>query len=358
VHTESSPFRVTFGDALLMNEPESHAVRLKLPVVLAVSAAAALLLSGCAASSASGSTATPSASAKSASAKCAAPKSGSVSSAVKVTGDKGAEPKVTFHTPLKADGTQRSYVTKGDGEKAANGTTVDAALVVYNGRTGKKLTSNGYGSSSAAIPVTVGDSSMIPGLTDAVECAPVGSRLVTTSTAKQAWGGADPSSVGSLKSSDTVIFVVDILDVVPSKADGTPQPAQAGFPTVKLAASGKPTVTIPKGLAKPTETKVEVLKKGSGEKVADGDEVTVQYQGVNWRTGKVFDQSWGRGLTTFSTSQVVAGFSKALVGQSVGSQVVAVIPPADGYGTSGNSSAGIKGTDTLVFVIDIVKTQR
>ena len=31
-----------------------------------------------------------------------------------------------------------------------------------------------------------------------------------------------------------------------------------------------------------------------------------------------------------------------------------VIPPADGYGKAGNSQAGIKGTDTLVFVVDLL----
>jgi peptidylprolyl isomerase len=330
-------------------------VRLKLPTVLAVSAAA-LLLAGCASSGGTGSTASPSTSGSAASKACTAPKAGSVSNSVKVTGDKGAEPTVTFDKPLKATDTQRSYITKGDGSEAKNGSTVDVALVAYNGTSGAKLTSNGF-AGTATIPVTVGDSTMIPGLTQAVECASVGSRLVTTSTAKEAWGGADPSSVGSLKSTDTVVFVVDILDQVPNKADGAAQPPQQGFPTVKLASDGKPSVTIPKSLKPPTETKVEVLKKGTGATVADGDEVTLQYQGVNWRTGKVFDQSWGRGLSTLQTSQVVPGFSKALVGQMVGSQVVAVIPPADGYGSAGQSQAGIKGTDTLVFVIDILKTQ-
>ena len=31
-----------------------------------------------------------------------------------------------------------------------------------------------------------------------------------------------------------------------------------------------------------------------------------------------------------------------------------VIPPKDGYGSAGQSQAGIKGTDTLVFVVDIL----
>ncbi|NNC13231.1 peptidylprolyl isomerase [Planctomonas sp. JC2975] len=351
VHTEVAP----------TPHSESDAVRLKIPAVLAVSAAAALLLAGCAGSGTGASTATPSASAKSASTACNPPKSGSVSDAVKVTGDVGkdntaAEPTVTFTKPLKATDTQRSYVSKGDGAQAKTGATVDISMVVYNGTSGAKLTSNGY-AGTATIPVTVGGGSLIPGLTQAVECAPVGSRLVTTATAKDAWGGDPSSNVSSLKATDTVVFVVDILSSVPSKADGTPQAAQDGFPTVKLAASGQPTVTIPKSLKAPTETKIEELKQGDGATVADGDSVTVQYQGVNWRTGKVFDQSWGRGLSTMQTSQVIPGFTKALVGQKVGSQVLVVIPPADGYGTTGNSQAGIKGTDTLVFVIDILETQ-
>jgi peptidylprolyl isomerase len=38
----------------------------------------------------------------------------------------------------------------------------------------------------------------------------------------------------------------------------------------------------------------------------------------------------------------------------VGSRVMLVIPPKDGYGSAGASQAGIKGTDTLVFVVDII----
>ena len=30
------------------------------------------------------------------------------------------------------------------------------------------------------------------------------------------------------------------------------------------------------------------------------------------------------------------------------------IPPAEGYGEEGNPHAGIKGTDTLFFVVDIL----
>jgi peptidylprolyl isomerase len=83
----------------------------------------------------------------------------------------------------------------------------------------------------------------------------------------------------------------------------------------------------------------------------------VQYTGINWNTKKVFDSSWDRGQSaTFVTSQVIPGFTKALVGQKVGSQVIAIIPPADGYGDKGQGD-DIGGTDTIVFVVDILGTQ-
>jgi peptidylprolyl isomerase len=51
---------------------------------------------------------------------------------------------------------------------------------------------------------------------------------------------------------------------------------------------------------------------------------------------------------------VITGWSSGLRGVKVGSRVMLVIPPKDGYGSSGNSQAGIKGTDTLVFVVDVL----
>jgi len=51
---------------------------------------------------------------------------------------------------------------------------------------------------------------------------------------------------------------------------------------------------------------------------------------------------------------VITGWDKGLVGQTVGSRVMLSIPPADGYGSAGQSQAGITGKDTLVFVVDVI----
>jgi peptidylprolyl isomerase len=316
-------------------------VRKTLPVVLTLAVSAALLLAGCTNSSTD--------------ANCKPVASGSVSDSVKVTGKTSVAPTVKFKAPLKSTSSQRTVITNGKGAVATTNRTVDVALVLYNGATGKELQSTGYGK-TATIPLTVGDQSMIPGLTGLVKCATAGSRIVYTAPAKTALGQVDPSSL-QMKSTDTIVIVADVRDLQPTKADGKAQTPKAGFPTVSLAASGKPTITIPKGKQPPADTEFEVLKKGSGATVKATDIVTLQYQGVIWDTGKVFDQSWGKKPLTNAANGFVPGFNKALAGQTVGSQVLVVIPPKDGYGSDGQPSAGIKGTDTIVFVIDILKSQ-
>src|SRR6185503_18862226 len=54
--------------------------------------------------------------------------------------------------------------------------------------------------------------------------------------------------------------------------------------------------------------------------------------------------------------RVVPGWDKGLVGKKVGSRVLLVLPPAEGYGEQGNPDAGITKDDTLLFVVDIVDT--
>ena len=124
--------------------------------------------------------------------------------------------------------------------------------------------------------------------------------------------------------------------------------------TVQGDTKSKPKVEVDDGYSV-GNMQVKTLVKGDGEKVGGTDTVTVDYVGINGSNGKEFDSSWKNGQpATFSLGPgMISGFNKALTGQTVGSRVVAAIPPEDGYGTQGNPQAGIKGTDTLVFVIDV-----
>ena len=100
------------------------------------------------------------------------------------------------------------------------------------------------------------------------------------------------------------------------------------------------------------------LITGKGRKIVEGETVKVRYTGVIWDTGKAFDSSAANGGAPVDfglvDGQMIPGFINGLVGKTVGSRVLLVLPPAEGYGTAGNTQAGIKGTDTLVFVVDIL----
>jgi FKBP-type peptidyl-prolyl cis-trans isomerase len=285
---------------------------------------------------------------------CAATPSGSTSDAVKVSGKFDVAPTVSAKKGLKVTKTERSVVIEGKGDVVAKGDTATIAITAYNATTGKKLSADGYSKGTETV-VPVDAKKVIPGLAKGIQCSTVGSRIVTAMT--PADGFRDQGTDMGVGAKDTLVLVVDILksERVPTKANGTSQAPKAGFPKVVLGKDGAPTLTIPKTDPPATFTS-EVLKKGSGKKVAKGDTVTVQYLGEIWATGKTFDSSWSRGVSaSFPTTGVIPGFSKALVGQTVGSQVVAIIPPADGY-VGGNADAGISATDTLVFVVDILAT--
>ncbi|MGV8874973.1 MAG: FKBP-type peptidyl-prolyl cis-trans isomerase [Rhodococcus sp. (in: high G+C Gram-positive bacteria)] len=102
------------------------------------------------------------------------------------------------------------------------------------------------------------------------------------------------------------------------------------------------------------ETQVKTLTVGDGPVVADDAEVSVCYAGVNGRDGSTFDSSFERGAPIdFPLDGVVAGFQKAIAGQTVGSTVAVAVTSADGY-PNGQPAAGIEPGDSLIFAISIL----
>ena len=115
-----------------------------------------------------------------------------------------------------------------------------------------------------------------------------------------------------------------------------------------------PEVTVPAPWAiSSTQTKV-LRDSNNPQVVGEKDSVTVNYVGVNGRTGAVFDSSFQRGReATFSLEGVITGFKNGITGQKVGSRVLIAMTGADGY-PQGNPQAGIQAGDSLVFVVDII----
>lgn len=277
---------------------------------------------------------------------------GEATAAVQASGDFAVKPVTVFPTPMSVEETERSTLIEGTGAEVAEGDTVLVDYTLYNGTSGAEFSASSYASGGRAA-FEVDTEQYLAGLVKAVNCTTVGSRVVAVVPPEDAFGEEGSAELG-IAASDSIVMVIDVEAIVPTAATGEPQPTVDGLPTVALAEDGTPTITVPDAPA-PAELQLGVLKKGDGQTVADGDSLIVQYQGVVWGTGEVFDQSWGKGTpASFGTGDVIEGFKEAMVGQTVGSQVLVVIPPAKGYGEAGNANAGISGTDTLVFVVDIL----
>ena len=131
------------------------------------------------------------------------------------------------------------------------------------------------------------------------------------------------------------------------------------LPTASGGFGDKPVLTFPESPA-PAELGVEVLVQGSGDTVESGDDLEVNYYGQIWN-GRMFDNSYDRGASIsfpIGVGAVIGGWDDGIVGKQVGSRLLLSIPPHLGYGDRGMPQAGIRGTDTLVFVVDVVGTSR
>ncbi|MFB8147669.1 FKBP-type peptidyl-prolyl cis-trans isomerase [Microbacterium sp. NPDC056003] len=313
-------------------------MRIRPIAALSVAAFSAVLLAGCASGANPNATPAPSTSGAAADLCAAAAPSGAASDSITVEGEVGEKSTATFSAPLEVEELQSTVVSEGEGDPVAAGDLVTYALTAFSAETGEELGSFGYDDAPVLPQQISGDNP----LGQLLGCATPGTRVVAAFPATEQ-GAAE-------------VYVVDLLEVVPNAAWGDPVDPAEGLPTVELADDGAPTVTLPEGDA-PTEFEKATLKEGDGPVVAAGDGVLVQYHGVSWDTGEVFDESWGGAPFSFTAgSGVVQGFTDAVVGETVGSQVIAVLPPAVAYGEGEINDADLKG-QTLVFVVDILGVQ-
>jgi FKBP-type peptidyl-prolyl cis-trans isomerase len=273
---------------------------------------------------------------------------------VTVTGEYGKAPSVSIPATAAGSALTVKTLVQGSGPEVTSSAAFVANYVFYTWDGGShKLLENTWTSSPQLM-----DGTLLPGLTTALDGKKVGSRILAVLPPSQAYGAQGDSQEG-ISASDTLVFVVDLLGVFGSKESvpGAQTQAGAGLPTVSDTSGAAPTITIPAS-APPASEVAKTLIEGTGPQIRAGQYIVVQYTGVNWRTGKVFDSSWSRsqpfGLQIGTPGGVIVGWDLGLIGQRVGSRVLLVIPPKDGYGSKGESAAGIEGTDTIVFVVDIL----
>jgi peptidylprolyl isomerase len=275
---------------------------------------------------------------------------------VTVAGAFGTTPVVSI-PKLKADNKLTvKTIIQGTGATLTKSESLAANFVLYfwDG-TSSALKANTYTSN----PTVIGGT-MLPGLESALIGKKVGSRILAVVPPADGYGTSGNSQLG-ITGHTTLVFVIDLIKSYSNAASASgAQESNGGgsLPTVSARPGNAPMVTIP--AATPPATLVTTtLIKGPGPKVVKGQYVIAQYAGYIWRTKKVFDSSWSSGspfgfVIGATPEQVITGWDNGLTGQTVGSRVMLVIPPKEAYGSSGASQAGITGTDTLVFVVDII----
>jgi peptidylprolyl isomerase len=231
-------------------------------------------------------------------------------------------------------------------------------IYVWHAKTHRLLFSS-YAHGPQVVPVTIPGT--LTGLRTAIAGQRVGARVLAVLPPKYGYGVAGNPQAGVVPG-DTLVWVIDVLRGFTATASASGAHLSSGggaLPTVTAKPGVGPSITIPSS-APPAKLRVVTLVQGSGPAVKAGQVVVVRYTGVNWRTKQVFDSDWPSaarpvGLpTAFTLGGVIPGWNTGLVGVHVGSRVLLVVPPAEGYGKAGRPSAGIKGTDTLVFVVDVL----
>ena len=328
--------------------------RPKTSVVAALTAALALL-AACGDDSESaepGASATPAASGSQSGTPTPTPSKVSVSTsldAIKASGDFGDPPKVTFKAPFAVDKTRSEDLVTGDGPTVAEGDSVEVSYAGYNGRTGKQFDE----SFSGGQPVTFSLSQVVPGFSKGLVGHRQGSRVLIAMPGSDGYDGSGGNPQIDVQVGDTLVFVVDLVGVPLDGPDGEAVKPKAGLPTV-TDKDGVPEVTIPKA-DPPATLQIQPLIKGEGPVVAETDTITFNYRWYAW-DGRLLEQSYGAAPASYALSGLLPGMQKGLVDQTVGSRVLLVIPPAEGY-PDGNATPKVEAGETLVIVVDLLFTQ-
>lgn len=281
---------------------------------------------------------------------CSTYDAGTAAALVEVSGEFGTQPEVSFPFPISGSGVETKVIIEGNGGEIVGGQRVALHFAGFNSGTGEEFQASDFASDQFIYQdLVVGNS---PDFCTALTGVQVGSRVAVLLSPANAHGGGGIESLG-IAPEDGVLFIFDVLNAFLPRATGQAQTPEAGMPTVILAPAGQPGIQIPNSDA-PTEFRRTVLIEGGGEAIELDDEVVVHYTGWTW-DGEQFDSSWDRGAPatfTVSSSSLIEGFVQALEGVTVGSQVVAVIPPDLGYGDSAQGS--IPPGSTLIFVVDVL----
>lgn len=269
-------------------------------------------------------------------------------SAVSVTGDYGKLPTVNIPAPWGIDKTQSKTLVQGTGAEVTAKSLIEVNYWGANGYTGTVFDE----SFSKNAPISYSVSGFISGFQTGVIGQKVGSRVLIGITGADGYDSNGGNSNIGIQVGDSLVFVVDIIAVSGTGPSGEAVAPAAGLPTVSGELTA-PVLTINTAATPPSALTVQPLIKGAGKAVTAKSTVRVDYAEYAWSTGKVVKQSYGYSPLDGALSSTIAGWQTGLVGQTVGSRVLLVVPPDQAY-PSGNPRSDVKAGETMVYVVDIL----
>ncbi len=235
-------------------------------------------------------------------------------------------------TMKTASGLEYTITEKGNGKKAQIG---DKVVVHY---TGKLLNDTVFDSSvKRGQPFTfkIGAGQVITGWDEAFQLLQVGDKATIKLPPAIAYG---ERAMGSIPANSTLIFDVELLDVIES--------------VHPWDMKGKDTLTTASGL------KYIMLNHTTGTQVTAGSKATVHYSGF-FKDGKMFDSSVERGqpiTLKVGAGQVIAGWDEGLALLKKGEKAKLIIPYTLAYGEEGRPPV-IPAKSDLIFDVEIVDVQ-
>jgi len=309
--------------------------------VLISAALAASLLAGCSGGSGSDASTSPTPSASS----TADGADQAALSSVTVEGELGAAPTLSFEMPFAVTAPVALSQTEGSGVEITATDLLKIDYIAVSGDDGSVLKSTWADSTPSYI--SMADKQLVPALITSFVGHKLGTRVL--------FAVPGTAATDSAPAVAATVMAIEASEIKPTRAVGEAVTPAEGLPTVALADSGEPSITVPAGTTEPTALVVQPLITGTGPAVTSGQTVIFHYTGWLF-DGTMFDSSWTDGVpftTTIGTGQVIPGWDQGLVGQTVGSQVLLVIPSDLGYGEAGSGTT-IPPNSTLIFVVDIL----
>jgi peptidylprolyl isomerase len=125
------------------------------------------------------------------------------------------------------------------------------------------------------------------------------------------------------------------------------------LPTVAGGFGTDPLISLPGGQP-PGGLVVRTLSQGSGPVVRPDDYVMFDVAGKVWAGDRLVIDSFTSHQPQGLPLRTGLPAWRHLAGQRVGSRVLEVVPPKDGFGPHGDAAVNVTGADTLVFVFDIL----